>query len=1005
MNVLDNPTYSLPPLIATVFSGFLCVVVARRAARSPAHLYFALFLLAVLTSSFLIFLMRLSPNVERALFWERLVIPVMLTSSICFYAFTLAYTRTDGGRKVLLAILLYLATILALAFKGMLVERMKEQSYGYTPIFGPSFYFVAAGGYLWILLGLLTLHRAYLRSKVYEERNRLLYIMVASLFPVAGTALDMLPWTYPANITGNLAFAAITTATMRRYHLLDVSLVVRKSLAYVLSSALIAVPYVALILMAAWLFPSSKARPFLYVLLVTVLAIALQPLWTQVQERVDKVFFRQRRDSLRALEEFTRRTHSIAELERPAHELVDVIRVAMQTSGVALLQPSETGDFVTVATSGREEVGRLQIGRNSPLVLFLDREQEPLEERRLDFDPRLQALANQDRQLLQAAGAVVLVPLRMRDHLSGILALGAKLSEEPYSREELTLLSLVATQTTVLLDDARLYQRTTGQLLQDRRRVEAFGTAVGQLGLEQDPGRALQKLVDTARELVGARHGAMDVWDEEGKMLRQIVSGSPILNYGTSLASLRGQEDDGAVANNGDRSLTPRESYRPFPHLAPAVRSSRNGVLSIPVLVKGKSRGVLYLEEKASAHEFSQDDERLVGLFAGVAGVLLDNTDLFSSVNQEKGTLAAILASMTEGLAVLGPDGHLELWNNAMELFTGVPAQEAVGRPWDETMGRMASDVENPQVLGPLREALQRGGMEPAVFEVTLVRPVRRQLLVKVFHIPEEAGTPLLGLLVRDMTQEKELEERRNSFISIASHELRTPMTTIVGFSEILLTHEVPREVRENWLRSIHQEGLRLSGIVDDLLDISRIQSGKMNVNLVRCTLGVAAEEAVTLATSMTTRHDVVVEIPPDLPEVWADKAKLVQVLTNLLTNAAKYSPAGGPITLSAIHEPDGERVVVSVADKGIGIAPENQTQLFQSFQRVNRRETLGIRGSGLGLYIVKSFVEMMGGEVWVESELNRGSTFSFSLSARPRNSAGPAQQRRDESAKESANS
>ncbi|MEK7777561.1 MAG: histidine kinase N-terminal 7TM domain-containing protein, partial [Chloroflexota bacterium] len=184
MNVFANPAYSLPPLLAAVFSGFLFVAVARRAARSPAHIYFALFLLAVLTSSFLIFLMRLSPNVERALFWERLVIPVMLTSSICFYAFTRAYTRTEGGRSVLVGILLYLAAIVALGFKGMLVERMDLQSYGYAPVFGPAFYLTAIIGYIWILLGLLTLHRAYLRSKIYEERNRLLYIMVASLFPV-----------------------------------------------------------------------------------------------------------------------------------------------------------------------------------------------------------------------------------------------------------------------------------------------------------------------------------------------------------------------------------------------------------------------------------------------------------------------------------------------------------------------------------------------------------------------------------------------------------------------------------------------------------------------------------------------------------------------------------------------------------------------------------------------------------------------------------------------------
>ena len=234
---------------------------------------------------------------------------------------------------------------------------------------------------------------------------------------------------------------------------------------------------------------------------------------------------------------------------------------------------------------------------------------------------------------------------------------------------------------------------------------------------------------------------------------------------------------------------------------------------------------------------------------------------------------------------------------------------------------------------------------------------------------------------MRDVTQEQELEERRKAFISIASHELRTPLTTIIGFSEILFEKDVSRATRQKWLESIHKDSLHLSDVVDDLLNVSRIQSGKISANSMICPLKPVVEETISLVKGMTDRHKFMMAIPSYTPAVWADREKLIQVITNLLTNAVKYSPAGGRITVTAKHDPEKDCTVVSVTDEGIGTARGDQPVVFESFSRIYRHETEGTRGAGLGLYIVKSFVEPMGGEVWVEeSQVNKGSTFSFSL-------------------------
>ncbi len=232
--------------------------------------------------------------------------------------------------------------------------------------------------------------------------------------------------------------------------------------------------------------------------------------------------------------------------------------------------------------------------------------------------------------------------------------------------------------------------------------------------------------------------------------------------------------------------------------------------------------------------------------------------------------------------------------------------------------------------------------------------------------------------LSEEITLKQELESRMNTFISLASHELRTPTNIIMGFTELLIDRDPPRDVSQDWLKRVYQSSQRLTIIVNDLLNVSRIQSGKITAELRHLPLGSVVEEVLSNIGLTTSKHQFLVDIPPDTPRVVGDWDKLVQVLTNLLDNAVKYSPQGGRITVSARHEP--ERVVVAVADHGIGIAPHDLEHLFTTFQRIRRPETVGIRGSGLGLYVVKALVELMQGQVWVESELNVGSTFFFSV-------------------------
>jgi signal transduction histidine kinase len=187
---------------------------------------------------------------------------------------------------------------------------------------------------------------------------------------------------------------------------------------------------------------------------------------------------------------------------------------------------------------------------------------------------------------------------------------------------------------------------------------------------------------------------------------------------------------------------------------------------------------------------------------------------------------------------------------------------------------------------------------------------------------------------------------------------------------------EPPEATRKQWLQHILDNTQKITDMVDDLLNVTRIQSGKVVMKLKKVKLSDIFEERVAIAQESAGKHQFVIDIEQGLPPVLVDRDKFGEVIGNLLSNAVKYSPNGGCITLSARREPQSHRVVVSIIDEGIGIGPADRDSLFTTFHRIQRAETRGIRGSGLGLYIAKEWTKAMGGEIWLKSELNKGSTF-----------------------------
>ncbi|MFI5283418.1 MAG: ATP-binding protein [Candidatus Dormibacterales bacterium] len=341
--------------------------------------------------------------------------------------------------------------------------------------------------------------------------------------------------------------------------------------------------------------------------------------------------------------------------------------------------------------------------------------------------------------------------------------------------------------------------------------------------------------------------------------------------------------------------------------------------------------------------------------------------------------LTALIDAIGVGVILVDREQVVAHWNQEASRLTGIPIEQALGQPTRLLGELFAPRVEDNSGLQSHFERVSRLPAESFRFAMTVLEP-RREVEVTVSPAALTSGRGQVGfvMVLQDITAAKELDRAKDDLIATVSHELRTPLASLVGFTELLLTREFSDAQRKQYLETMLHEGRRLTELINDFLDLQRMEGGYKRLDLGPADLRTLIARAVTTAGD-DPRTPIEVDLPKDLPLVIADTNAILQVLISLLSNARKYSPGGGAIRVNA--QVTGEAVEVSIQDHGIGIPPEALTKLFTKFYRVANGDRRLVSGTGVGLAISRRIIDAHGGRIGVESGgLGQGSRFYFTL-------------------------
>jgi PAS domain S-box-containing protein len=483
----------------------------------------------------------------------------------------------------------------------------------------------------------------------------------------------------------------------------------------------------------------------------------------------------------------------------------------------------------------------------------------------------------------------------------------------------------------------------------------------GRLATELDPAAVIDEVVAQATMLVDADAGALATLADDRLVISAVA--------GDDVEHLIGAESPSTGRLGGDVVQL----------RAPVVRADVSGQAGLrdadPVLAlgycaylgvplgprDGRLHGVLAVYSAGPRAWLEEEVEALSALAAN-ASIVLANAELYQRVALEHEQSAAILANVADGIVAVDRDGRVVVWNAAAERITGVPAGEALGRTPAQVLQR---DFQSESGVSNRLVSIMRGGDEIWLsLSEALMRDPSGAIAGRIFAF-------------RDISSEWAVEQMKSDFVSTVSHELRTPLTSIYGFAETLLRRDVDFDEREReiFLHYIATESERLTKIVDTLLNVARLDTGDLQVELEPTDVGAVVADAIGLVQDGTANgHRFVLDLEEGGLEVQADPEKLRQVVDQLVENAVKYSPDGGIVRIEARRRPNA--VEVSVVDEGIGIPAAHRERIFDKFHRVGENVT----GTGLGLFIARGLVSAMGGRIRVDSEEGHGSRFTFEL-------------------------
>src|SRR5258708_5434238 len=562
-----------------------------------------------------------------------------------------------------------------------------------------------------------------------------------------------------------------------------------------------------------------------------------------------------------------------------------------------------------------------------------------------------------------------------------------------------------------------------GATAEEHARLAALYQVSQALGASLDLDETLHIVMDSAIRLTRAERGFLMLFEPNGALVFRLARDA----HGETLAAEQFEVSRTVVlevARTGTPVVTTDARQDPrFSMHDSVVQYSLRSILAVPLKVRGQIIGVLYVDNKARNALFSLSELELLSAFAGQAAVAIENARLYTQTDQALTARVAELQTMQTIDRQL--NAALDL-NHVLDVTLEWAVQRTrAGRGWiglvndKQDGGRVAASrgMETGQVL-PASDPLLRGVLstpgasaadgphppgEPQNFAAldgqpgAIVAPVLRERRVVAVIVVERVFPGFDGQALdylarladpaaiaienaRLYAALEEANEAKSEFVRTVSHELKIPMTSIKRYTDLLKMVGPLNPQQEQFVATIHNNIERMSLLVSDLSDISRIETGQLKVDLRRLDLRALLPEALGgLRSEIEDRQQtLLLQLPADLPYVGGDEARLVQIISNLVSNAHKYSPAGSTITLSAQSEPG--RVRVSVADQGYGISSADQARLFTQFSRSEEPQSREQTGWGLGLYITRRLIELMGGEISVQSETGQGSTFSFTV-------------------------
>jgi len=657
-------------------------------------------------------------------------------------------------------------------------------------------------------------------------------------------------------------------------------------------------------------------------------------------------------------------------LEQLLENILKVLQRSFGYSHCAILLPDEeTGELYVKAAPGylqaMGEGRRIKIGQEG-ITGWVAANRVPL---------NVPDVAKDDRYLKGVEGtkSEIAVPMLVGERVVGVLDVQST-EVNAFGEDDLRTLSSVAAQAAVAIERARFFKEARRRSQEQATLFQASAAVLSTLHV----GEVLYEVAKQMTLAIDATSARVCQWNEAERTVRVIAE------YITPQSSQKEQVSDlGTVYPVKDprtfqilRDRQPLTVSLADPEMSGQVRThleefGGNTVLYLPLAVRERVIGYVEVWESRRKRHFTQEEINLCQAIGNQAAIAIENARLFAAGESSRQKMEAVIQKMTDGLLIIDARCDIILANQRAAELLDATAGEMAGQ-------NLLAMCPYPSLNALVRKALDRS---PHITrgEISIEETGRYDLGVTIALFIQDGEQVLWYVLLHDITHLKELDRMKSDFVSNVSHDLRTPLANIKLYAA--LAQKGRPEKRQHYLVIIESETKRLEALIEDILDLSRLEQGAVKLQMEPLLLAEIFQQVVGahLATAQAKGIELTWQVPDGLPALYADRNQLLLMLNNLLGNALQYTPRGGSVRVEArTGEWKGWPALhIAVCDTGIGIPADEQERIFERFYR-GRHTPADTTGTGLGLAIVKESMALHGGEVRVESTVGRGSTFTL---------------------------